>query len=128
MPALREHLRRAPSGNESIWATEYEMRTLSDAELITSPPLVMCYSLKVNDWGLVLVDKIEDIDWDANAFSELILDRYKKEILMGVIAGYSKVPSQVGGFTYSRRKGLVFMLSGPPGCGKTLTAGKINSS
>lgn len=61
MPALREHLRRAPSGNESIWATEHELWALSEGELITSPPLIMCYSLKVNVWGLILVDRTSEI-------------------------------------------------------------------
>jgi SpoVK/Ycf46/Vps4 family AAA+-type ATPase len=94
------------------------------------------------------VDSIEDIVWSKAAFSSLMLSGDHKEIFLAlvesqlknadrfddVIAGKGEYSYELNWaslrryvvilltLTYSEGKGVIFLLAGPPGVGKTLTA------
>ncbi|EFQ31520.1 ATPase [Colletotrichum graminicola] len=79
------------------------------------------YSLKLKKWLDFYVEQVTEITWNTNAFDKLVLPEDQKELILA----FSE--SQLEGSTFDdvisgKGKGIICLLSGPPGVGKTLTA------
>jgi hypothetical protein len=117
---------------------------LSDDDLLLAPPVVYGFSLKEKLWRKLIcchlcmairkscphlflhlvglnVDKVQEIRWSQEAFSNLVLPDDRKEQLRSLVEAHS----HEGGFddfVEGKGQGLVINLFGNPGVGKTLTA------
>jgi len=67
------------------------------------------------------VEKIEDVEWNKDAFDNLVLPGERKNLLQSLVEAHRK---EVGFDDFIRGKGhgLVVNLFGPPGVGKTFSA------
>ncbi|KAK0656210.1 P-loop containing nucleoside triphosphate hydrolase protein [Cercophora newfieldiana] len=79
------------------------------------------YSLKLKKWLDFYIEDIAEITWNTNAFDKLVLPDDQKELILA----FSE--SQLEGSSFDdvisgKGKGIICLLSGPPGVGKTLTA------
>ncbi|WYZ36905.1 hypothetical protein EsH8_II_000411 [Colletotrichum jinshuiense] len=79
------------------------------------------YSLKLKKWLDFFVEEVQEITWNTTAFDKLVLPEDQKELILA----FSE--SQLDGSTFDdvisgKGKGIICLLSGPPGVGKTLTA------
>lgn len=95
----------------------------SSLHLISSP-LVRGYSLKAKEWLAFFVDLVTPIKRNENAFSSLVLPPDQKDLIM------SFAETQSSGISFDdiiagKGKGIIMLLSGPPGVGKTLTAESV---
>jgi len=83
-------------------------------------PFVGIYSMGTSkSWGMAHVLELSDIEYRSDAFDYLVLDQTKKNLLKGLIRCHRKDFSD---FIEGKGQGLIFLLNGPPGVGKTLTA------
>ncbi|MBE3041797.1 hypothetical protein IMZ48_04300 [Candidatus Bathyarchaeota archaeon] len=98
--------------------------SLSEDELLTCPPLVPIFSLAVRQWCLAFIDDLGEIRWNPDTFDQLQVDIEIKEAIQGLVRGYSTHATVFDDFIAGKGRGLVFLLHGPPGCGKTMTAGE----
>ena len=96
----------------------------SDSALMLCPPFAYGYSLARKEWCRFYVDNIKEVNWKPNAFDELILGDRQKDVLRALVSSHS-FPANARDETQQKGKGLVMLLHGTPGSGKTLTAGKI---
>lgn len=84
----------------------------------TSIPYVPGFSFSAKQWGLMKVSGFREIAWRTDAWDKLVLDDDKKELISALVKhhgqSFSDIVDDKGG-------GVIFMLSGPPGEGKTLT-------
>ncbi|KAK3941972.1 ATPase [Diplogelasinospora grovesii] len=79
------------------------------------------YSLKLKKWLDFFVEQVGEITWNTNAFDKLVLPDDQKELILA----FSE--SQLEGSNFDdvisgKGKGVICLLAGPPGVGKTLTA------
>jgi ATP-dependent 26S proteasome regulatory subunit len=65
---------------------------------------------------------IHDVEWQKDAFERLIVKDNQKKILLPLVSAHA-FPTDVRDGMQQKGKGLVVLLHGSPGSGKTLTAG-----
>ena len=85
------------------------------------PSYVYGFSFEKKKWCKFFVDSISAVDWKPNALESLILPPQQKRLLQGLVTGH-KFPDKARDEHGLKGKGLVVLLHGSPGSGKTLTA------
>lgn len=96
---------------------------MTDDELMACSDTVGGYSFKDNQWGAFHLDNLTDMSLDSVAFDSLLLDQdYKKQIL-SLVQVHEDERLKFDDLIKGKGKGVVFLLYGEPGTGKTLTAG-----
>ncbi|XXG94863.1 hypothetical protein Hte_001122 [Hypoxylon texense] len=85
------------------------------------PPYTLGYSLARKNWCRFFVDHIRDVDWNPDAWDSLVLPGKEKHLLRALISSHS-YPGAPRDAMQQKGKGLVILLHGTPGSGKTLTA------
>jgi hypothetical protein len=88
---------------------------------ITWPALVG-FSFTAKSWCNVLVGGLSNINYNDKAFDQLVLDAKKKRLIKALVRfGGDRFEDIIGG----KGGGSIFLLHGPSGVGKTLTAEAI---
>lgn len=82
------------------------------------------YSLDLKLWGFFSVDKAAQVSYNANAFDALVLGKTQKELISSLVRQRDEPNGDFfDDLIRGKGKGLIFLLHGPPGVGKTYTAG-----
>lgn len=114
--------------DEAVSFSSQVSDTLSDDQRLVSTPILRGYSLNSKRWLEFYVDGVKDIVWNSGAFDSLVLppaQQNLKKLILGFTNARSK---QLGGFddvVEGKGRGIITLLSGPPGVGKTLTAESV---
>ncbi|KAI0147924.1 P-loop containing nucleoside triphosphate hydrolase protein [Hypoxylon sp. NC0597] len=99
------------------------LRKLTEEELLMTTPWVHGFDLKAKSWGLFCVDDLHEVIWNDNAFDKLILPNSEKEIALAFVEGKRRSnDSSFDDFIQNKGRGLIILMFGPPGVGKTFTA------
>lgn len=94
---------------------------LTDEQKLLVFPFCSVYTLgSSKTWGMAYVDDLHEVDYQKDAFQYLVLDQSKKDIIKGLVTCHNN--NNLTDFIRNKGLGLVFLLYGPPGVGKTLTA------
>lgn len=131
-PSFRDYIRHDNSG-PSVVLSRCRNETHSESyvnrlQLITMPSFIPAFSLSKRSWGFIDVNGISDIQWDTNAYENLQMDHERKESVRRLVSTHRTFSSGFDDFISGKGKGLVFLLHGPPGSGKTMTAGMLHLS
>lgn len=122
-PKAFDHQRRYGEG--SLTPASHEVPDdLTDWQLATLPPIIAGFSLSRPCWGFYLVDKIVNIKWNENAYESLQMDQQKKDSVRKIVSQHRVAPAGLDDVILGKGRGLVFLLHGLPGSGKTMTAGE----
>ncbi|KAL8767276.1 MAG: hypothetical protein Q9209_006202, partial [Squamulea sp. 1 TL-2023] len=92
------------------------------------PLLLTSYSLELKQWDVFSVTKITEVAYNNEAFHGLVLQEQKKRLISSLLERQDG--QQNDGFDdliRGKGKGLIFLLHGPPGVGKTYTAARWNA-
>jgi ATPase family associated with various cellular activities (AAA) len=103
----------------------YKRIPLTDAQLIQCTPLVRGYALKSKHWLSFFVDAITPISFNSSAFSNLVLPADQKELILAFAMSQVKYKDSFDDVISGKGKGIIMLLSGGPGIGKTLTAESV---
>jgi SpoVK/Ycf46/Vps4 family AAA+-type ATPase len=102
---------------------------LPDSLLCLTWPLVTGFSFAAKCWGTATVSGLRDISFNEAAFERLVLPPSRKNLIAALVGSYKESDRELGGAGVMRTdiiagkgEGTIFLLHGPPGCGKTLTA------
>ncbi|KAF1993265.1 P-loop containing nucleoside triphosphate hydrolase protein [Amniculicola lignicola CBS 123094] len=105
---------------------EVDQTPLTDAQLILTVPHMNCFVLDTKQWTKLDIEKLHDIPWCEDAFENLVLDAGEKELLLALVNRREVQHKKVfDDFISGKGKGLIMLLCGPPGVGKTLTAESV---
>jgi hypothetical protein len=85
-------------------------------------PLLRGYSLKNKMWLNFFVNCVEDIEWQKDAFDRLVLPKNQKELILGFTESQRKNRDTFDDVIEGKGRGMIILLCGPPGVGKTLTS------
>ena len=86
------------------------------------PPFSHGYALDRKVWCKLYVDQMWPVDWRPDPMDDIILPDNQKKVLRALIGSHT-FPEQSRNEIALKGKGLVVLLHGTPGTGKTLTAG-----
>lgn len=96
--------------------------TIPNEDLWRTFPFLYGFSLSAKQWGRMAVSGLADIAFREDAFEKLVLPDEDKELVKAIVqdegGDFSDLIDGKGG-------GSIFLLHGPPGQGKTLTAEAI---
>jgi len=97
----------------------------------TEDELIIChyevpgFALNEKKWGFFIVDNIDNIPINDDTFkSSLILPQKVKDMVSSLVQVHDSDQVDFDDVIAGKGKGMVFLLHGEPGVGKTLTAGK----
>ena len=96
---------------------------ISDSQAMIATPYIYGFALIQKTWGKFLVDNVEEIDWDKNCFEKLALQSDIKNTLQRLVHLHEESRRNFADIVSRKGVGRAFLLHGPPGSGKTLTAG-----
>jgi hypothetical protein len=94
-------------------------------------PAVAGFSLDAKSWGVALVSGLADICFNDRAFDRLVLPPSRKRLIEALVLHHHAHRGGAGDGGHKadvmagKGEGLIFLLHGPPGVGKTLTAEAI---
>jgi Cdc6-like AAA superfamily ATPase len=101
---------------------------LTDIEYMMCCNTTTGFALTQKLWLLDLhINQLSKIKFKPNPFNALQLPAYKKQYVRRLLEGFRKGKNSVEAYDdviEGKGQGLIFLLYGPPGLGKTLTAGK----
>ena len=97
-------------------------RDLTNDDILTFPSTAYGFSLKDKVWGAFAVSNITNIIWDQDIFNSLVLSDIQKRLVRTLVRSHISRSSSFDDLIREKGKGLIGLLVGPPGVGKTLTA------
>ncbi|CAI0651082.1 unnamed protein product [Colletotrichum noveboracense] len=93
-------------------------------ELMLLPNEVFGFELRKKKWEKLKVDDIREVSWNRRAFDHLVARKETKEILQALIT--SQISAEKGTDVIANKgNGLIILLHGGPGTGKTFTAESV---
>jgi len=120
--------RRRTTGSSMAISAHVEPTPLTNDQLRTCSPFIPAFSFSARAWGLVLIRELDEVDWNTEVYDKLQMDEDIKTTIYQVVKSHSAQANDFDDFIQGKGRGLVFLLHGPPGCGKTMTAESIAES
>ena len=98
---------------------------MDDLKALLSPGVTPGYSLLGKFWGYFQVNdaNLTPIEWKSDPVEDLQIDPKQKALISDMIKQYGSEQIRKSDIVAGKGNGLIILLHGKPGCGKTLTAG-----
>ena len=119
-----ERSRKRAVGHLTFAGTDGERKfeKLSEQNLLLTNATVRGYSFTAKRFLEFFVEDISEIEWNTKCFDDLVLDAAIKKTVQALVSTHSKKRESFDDIVKGKGMGLVCVLHGPPGVGKTLTA------
>ncbi|KAE8442756.1 hypothetical protein EG329_002896 [Mollisiaceae sp. DMI_Dod_QoI] len=89
------------------------------------PPYIHGFNLHTKSWIRIRVDRITDVTWNKDAFKRLVVPAETKELIQALVTAQISQVHTAPDIIAGKGNGLIILLHGGPGTGKTLTAESI---
>lgn len=98
---------------------------LDDEQLLHCSQLLKGYALRTKRWLSFFIDSVDEIAFNSQAFDSLVLPENQKELILAFAESQVKYKESFDDVISGKGKGIIMLLSGGPGIGKTLTAESV---
>ncbi|KAF1846405.1 P-loop containing nucleoside triphosphate hydrolase protein [Cucurbitaria berberidis CBS 394.84] len=104
-----------------------DLSPMTDEQCLLAVSTVKCFNIQKKRWEMLDVTRIHEIAWAQHAFDNLVLDQEEKNLLLAVVDRDQFNQSKpFDDFISGKGQGMIMLLCGPPGVGKTLTAETVS--
>lgn len=104
---------------------EMKRAPLSEEQLLHCTQILRGYALRSKRWLSFLVESVSEIVFNSQAFDSLVLPENQKELILAFAESQVKYKENFDDVISGKGKGIIMLLSGGPGIGKTLTAESV---
>jgi DNA polymerase III delta prime subunit len=111
-----------PFVSDEILGSYMTTTSISDEELLYCNYCIGGFAFRLKKWCIFSLDSLRPVVWNANAFSKLVMDTRKRNLIHSLVKSHKNGPESFDDVVAGKGRGLVCLLSGSPGVGKTLTA------
>ncbi|KAI1146250.1 P-loop containing nucleoside triphosphate hydrolase protein [Nemania diffusa] len=118
-------LKYVGSGLEVLSTSVKKHIPLKEEQLLICTPVIRGYSLSAKLWLEFFVDSVSEIVFNTNAFDSLVLPEGHKSLILAIAQAQVKQKDVFDDVIAGKGKGIIMLLSGGPGIGKTLTAESV---
>lgn len=88
------------------------------------PTKIRGYNLKTKKWLELQVDRMQQVVWNTRAFDSLVINSKTKRLIQALISNQIETDKSTD-LISGKGNGLILLLHGGPGTGKTLTAESV---
>jgi hypothetical protein len=106
-------------------SVEDDLSPMTDEQCLLAHPLAYCFKVEKKQWELLDITKLHEISWAERAFERLVLAQDEKDLLLALVDRNQSTETKFEDFVGGKGQGMIMLLSGPPGVGKTLTAESV---
>ncbi|KAF2479971.1 P-loop containing nucleoside triphosphate hydrolase protein [Neohortaea acidophila] len=99
-----------------------DLDPLTEEQCLLANSMVRGFSFTEKKWLDFFVDRLAPINWNPNCFDELVLPSAQKDLVKALVATHIEQRVAFDDIVAGKGKGLILVLHGTPGTGKTLTA------
>ncbi|CAD0081680.1 unnamed protein product [Aureobasidium vineae] len=118
-----EHVYNSSRGDYDINRVHISERVVVDySQCLLASALVHGFSFTHKKWIDMFIDNLSAVAWNEACFDQLVLAPKQKKLVQALVTEHICQKSDFDDIIKGKGKGLVFVLHGPPGVGKTLTA------
>ncbi|KAK6005007.1 hypothetical protein QM012_007786 [Aureobasidium pullulans] len=107
---------------ELMPTTNKSFKPLTDEQCLLASALVHGFSFTHKKWIDMFIDELSPVEWNEQCFDQLVLAPRQKKLVQALVTEHISNKSDFDDIIKGKGKGLVLVLHGPPGVGKTLTA------
>ncbi|KAI8624322.1 P-loop containing nucleoside triphosphate hydrolase protein [Xylariaceae sp. FL1651] len=100
-------------------------RPLTEEQLLLCTPILRGYALRTKLWLEFFIDSVREIVFNDNAFKSLVLPEGHKSLILAIAQAQLKNKDIFDDVIVGKGRGIIMLLSGGPGIGKTLTAESV---
>jgi hypothetical protein len=111
------------SSARTISTISHDHYRLPEKDILICDHRIPGFSLVNKRWCYFEVDRIKDIQFNSEAFEALILSQEQKQMIHSLVRVHTDKRMRFDDIIRGKGKGMVFLLHGTTGVGKTLTAG-----
>ena len=95
---------------------------LTDDQHLICAPFVGGFGFGDKKWGGFPVSRLQEVVWTDEPFQSLVIGAKQKTLIHSLVKQHSSKSTGYDDVIQGKGLGLIGLLSGRPGCGKTLTA------
>ena len=99
-----------------------DIASLTDQDFLLCDYKIPGFSLSDKRWCLFPVEMIDEVEFNSDAFDTLLLPPNRKMLVKSLVENHGTMHNSFDDMIKGKGKGLVFVLHGEPGVGKTFTA------
>lgn len=106
------------------YTTGVDKMSDEDLMLCTYSQLGFCLSKKT--WGAFAISNLEPVNWNDEAFKKLVIEPQRRSLIHALVKSHRSDGVDFDDIVQQKGRGLIGLLSGNPGVGKTLTAEAVS--
>ncbi|KAI0534775.1 hypothetical protein GGR58DRAFT_43234 [Xylaria digitata] len=91
------------------------------------PATIKGFNMRRKKWYDLIADRVRDVNWNKEAFQKIVMNRKAKDLIQALVS--NQLAAETNTFSTDliegKGNGLILLMHGSPGTGKTLTAESV---